>query len=362
VTTGGLAEVHWLEPATLEGLEAALRQDHHVLHYIGHSSLLPSGDSVLVLERNDGSSHLVSGSLLANMIGRNTQIRMAVLNSCASAAVVDGDPFSGIAMKLVALGIPAVVAMQYVVGDAAAVTFGSSLYRSLIDRERVVEDAVAEARLAVLSRGHEIDWVAPVVFVQRSEARLFDLSMIGWCTLDGSRPARWPQWGQPGFLGLTVSDPIERAMRLLGSDFDTFTDDTRIYRCWTFQGESRICVVEEAGSILELSASIDGDDHGGLRISLPYSLLLGESTMVDTLAIERLREPKKERSAPENLLSETWSYVCPDSGEGWLKIEFTTTTSAGREDPNPDWFSWDMDLSRHLVTGCRIAPRGTEFI
>jgi hypothetical protein len=362
VTSGGLAQLQWLEPATVEALQRALRQDHHVLHYVGHSGLAPSGDGFLVLERSDGSSHRVSGSLLANMIGRQTQLRLAVLNSCASAAAADGDPFSGIATKLVALGVPAVIAMQYVVGDAAAVTFGSALYRSLIQADREVDEAVADARLAVLSEGHEGDCVAPVLFMQNTGARLFDLSLIGWYTLDATTPARSPEWGRPGFLGLALSDPIERAMRLLGTEFDLYSLDDKVTRCWAFQEESRVCVEERDGSIEGLSVSIDGDNPGMLRISLPYGLLLGASTMKDTLAIERTSGPRVRRESPELLLTETWSYVCPDSGEGWQKIEFSTSTAAGREEHKHNWFSWDMDLSNRLVTSCSVRPRGSEHM
>jgi hypothetical protein len=289
-------------------------------------------------------------------------MRLVVLNSCAGAAAVDGDPFSGISTKLVALGLPAVVAMQYVVGDAAAVTFGAALYRSLIAGERDVENAVADARLAVLSEGYDMDWVAPVLFTHSGDTRLFDLSMLGWYTLDGSRPVRSPEWGRPGFLGLCVSDPIERAMRLLGPDFDTYSIEDRRTRCWAFQAEARVCVEEHGGAIIGLSISVDDDNSGKLRVSLPYGLLLGESTLNDTLAIERLRPPKVHRSAPELLLSETWSYVCPDSPEGWLKIEFSSHTTAGRDEHPPDWFSWDMDFSGRQVTSCRIGPRGHESI
>ena len=200
VLNGGLAQVEWLQPATLDDLQRAIGRGCHVLHFSGHSSLDPAGQGVLALEHLDGTSHLVGADLLTTAIDRRTDLRLAVLNSCSGARTA-AYPCAAIATSLVALGLPAVVAMQFDVTDAAAVEFGGVLYGALLDAGSVIEDAVAAARFAMLSAGREPDWVAPVLYAAGTRPRLFDLSLIGWYTLDGSPPRAGRSRAGPGSSG-----------------------------------------------------------------------------------------------------------------------------------------------------------------
>lgn len=344
---GGLVTLDWLQPATSDGLQEALNRDYHVLHYIGHSAAAEGGDeATLILQSADGTPAPLTGTKLANMVGRGGSLRLVLLNSCESAVTVEGDPFSAVATQLVKLGIPAVVAMQYRVSDAAAVIFSSALYGAMVSGlAGVLAEAVAAARLELLLRGFSTDWVAPVVFLQATDAQLFDTSLVGWYTLDGGTPARTPPPGRAGFLGLTLFDPFERAVAMLGDSYEEELpqEDGLTDRSWVFQGQSRVVVTRAANEIQQLFISIDPDEHGPLRVSLPYGILLGGSTMAEADAAIRAPldpewggganiGPVRRSISGEGVTLENWIYLCPDSPEGTWTIEVGTSISW--DDPN----------------------------
>ena len=66
-----------------------------------------------------------------------------------------------------ATGVPAVVANQFSVLDAAALVFARELYRSLA-LGRALGDAAREARLAVRCDAAcgPVDWAVPVVYAR----------------------------------------------------------------------------------------------------------------------------------------------------------------------------------------------------
>ena len=70
-----------------------------------------------------------------------------MLNACEGASIDNQDIFSSCAATLVRGGIPAVVAMQYVITDRAATEFARSFYEALADG-LPVDTALGEARPA----------------------------------------------------------------------------------------------------------------------------------------------------------------------------------------------------------------------
>ena len=172
--------VDWLEPATPKALRLKLQEgDYHILHFIGHSGYTEDtegadGGGVIFLENEDHSKAQISDSQLVNLLGDQDSLRLVVLNSCEGARTSVRDPFAGIATSIVALGIPAVVAMQFEITDDAAITFAEELYGSLIAREDPIDVAVAEARKAVFTEVNETEWATPVLFLRNEDGRLFD--------------------------------------------------------------------------------------------------------------------------------------------------------------------------------------------
>ena len=117
----GRVRLDWLEPASPKSLRLALRDgNYHVIHYVGHSDFTAEGSGVIYLEDpDDRSSVEVDETLFANLLRTRTSLRLVVLNSCEGARTTLTDPYAGVATTLVQLGVPAVVAMQFEISDAA---------------------------------------------------------------------------------------------------------------------------------------------------------------------------------------------------------------------------------------------------
>lgn len=173
----GLVILEKLEVATLIALQRRLRaRDYHIFHYIGHSafdSLAGQGLLVFESEQQGGRAQLVSAGSLSREIGEEGTIRLVVLNSCHSASKQDDDVFTGIASSLVARGIPAVVAMQQEITDAAAQAFAEEFYRAIAEG-LPIESAVSEGRRAIANRIQNIEWGIPVLYMRADNGLLFD--------------------------------------------------------------------------------------------------------------------------------------------------------------------------------------------
>ena len=115
--------------------EALLKRPYNVLHFIGHGKLgARTGEGFLFLEDEQGLADPVSGETLVTHLKDLTSLRLVFLNACetARAAREDGlDPFAGVATALVMAGLPAVVAMQRPISDAASIAFSRAVHLRL---------------------------------------------------------------------------------------------------------------------------------------------------------------------------------------------------------------------------------------
>ena len=170
----GLLALERLEQATLITLQRRLRaEDYHVFHYIGHSAYKTTTGSVLALEHEDDAfAQLVPGAALARELGEETTIRLVVLNSCQSGQADGQHPFFGIASSLVTRGIPAVVAMQQPISDAAATVFAEEFYRAIAET-LPIDTALSEARRAIANRLHSLEWATPALYLRSQDGVLF---------------------------------------------------------------------------------------------------------------------------------------------------------------------------------------------
>ncbi len=150
----------------------------HVLHFMGHGDFKSdTGEGCLVLETTEGRSDPISGKVLATTLGDLKNLRLVVLNACHGGAVRGGagrDPFAGVASALVRAGLPAVVAMQLPISDAAAIAFSRALYRRLAAGDPI-EISVVEGRHAIYSEEHRsMEWAVPALFSRLGGGQLFD--------------------------------------------------------------------------------------------------------------------------------------------------------------------------------------------
>ncbi|HYJ67324.1 MAG TPA: CHAT domain-containing protein [Nocardioidaceae bacterium] len=176
LSEAGLVRLEWLPRATLSELHEAVSRpgEIHVLHYIGHGAYDERTESgILLLEDDDGLRHEVTGEELGTLLQDEHSLRLVVLNSCEGARTSHVDPFSGVASSLVEVGIPAVISMQFEITDEAAVTFGGSLYKALV-QGYPVDAALAQVRKAIFAARHDVEFGTPVLFLRATDAHLFD--------------------------------------------------------------------------------------------------------------------------------------------------------------------------------------------
>jgi nucleoid-associated protein YgaU len=173
---GGVRTVR-LAHTTLERLdEALLRERPHVLHFIGHGDF-DGDEGAIVLESEPPviAPDPISGRRLAVLLRNHlATLRLVYLNSCVGAAASHIDPFAGVAQSLIRRGVPAVIAMQFPVPDAAAIALARHFYRYLAAGQPV-DAALTSARAFMVARGYEVEWGAPALYMRSPDGRLFDV-------------------------------------------------------------------------------------------------------------------------------------------------------------------------------------------
>ena len=173
----GLLELVWLEGQTWRDLQEAITEGPwHVLHFIGHGYFDPVRDEgAIALVGANGRRDDIHATFLARLLAGHASLRLVVLNSCEGARGSEMDLFSSCAATLVRRGISAVLAMQYEIGDDAAIEFSRTFY-TCIGQSMAVEAATSEARIAMsLSQRGSLDWAAPVLYLRTQNGELFRL-------------------------------------------------------------------------------------------------------------------------------------------------------------------------------------------
>jgi DNA-binding beta-propeller fold protein YncE len=184
----GLVELQWLEQANLRELRRVLMhgEDVHVFHYVGHAHYDEQAQAgAVLLEDADGRAKPVPAWKLGQTLhDTRRSLRLVVLNACEGALTSPTDPFAGVAPSIVQQGIPAVIAMQFEITDAAAIVFAQGFYEALAGGYPV-DAALAEARMAILADDNDVEWATPVLFMRVPDGRIFDVPDAG-----GPQPAR----------------------------------------------------------------------------------------------------------------------------------------------------------------------------
>jgi TonB family protein len=173
---GGHIVLERLPSATLDALRLRARgAPFHIFHFIGHGGFdIVAEDGVLQFEDESGMSHPVRGELLGMQLHDHRSLRLAVLNACEGARSSRQDPFSGVAQSLLQQRVPAVIAMQFEISDAAAKVFAREFYCAIAEGNPV-DAAVCESRKALFNEEFGQEWATPVLYMRSHEGQLFDL-------------------------------------------------------------------------------------------------------------------------------------------------------------------------------------------
>ncbi len=164
--SGDVAMTFLDAPATLERIEEAMRDGYHALHYVGHGAFNSRrGQAALYLQDAAGATQIAPDDAFIGMLARQpARPRLIFLAACQSAARDTADAFRGLGPRLIAAGVPAVVAMQDFVAIETARRLGAAFYGRLAEHG-AVDLALNEARSTLLTGGRP-DAAVPVLFMR----------------------------------------------------------------------------------------------------------------------------------------------------------------------------------------------------
>jgi hypothetical protein len=171
----GKVELTRLPDATLDTLDRWLaRGEYHILHFVGHGAFdRQIDDGVLIMEDVEKQQRWTTGEALGVHLRVHRTLRLAVLNACEGARGSAHDPFSGVAQSLAQQGLPAVIAMQFEITDAAAVDFSRGFYGALSEGYPV-DAALSRARLVLHANNHGLEWGTPVLYLRSRDGVVFE--------------------------------------------------------------------------------------------------------------------------------------------------------------------------------------------
>jgi len=179
----------FVEQATWDDLTQALAGKVDLFHFAGHGVLdirtrdpqtgLPLeavGQIVLQTSATDPTPRLIPARDLAGLLAA-ASVRLAVLGACNSGRRDKVSPWNAVAPALLEGGLAAVIAMQYLVQDDAAVAFSKSFYTSLA-AGLTIDEAVSAGRRAMtkvssLNPLTNLEWVVPVLYLNSADGVLF---------------------------------------------------------------------------------------------------------------------------------------------------------------------------------------------
>ncbi len=181
LVAAGLVRVDVAPDGTIATLASMIRaadiagSPFHVWHFVGHGRYLErEGGTYLMFENTNGTSEMHSGFELGTLLSNHPALRVAVLNACEGARAAPEDSLTSVAVALVSRGLPASVAMQFSISDAAAIRFADDFYRALAD-DGSLDTAIADARRAIFFMPNESEWATPVVMSRAEDGVLFEM-------------------------------------------------------------------------------------------------------------------------------------------------------------------------------------------
>ena len=242
----------------------------------------------LAFEDEHGDADLISGRTLGTLF-KNTSARLAVLNACQSAQnAQNAQALTGVGPALVDAGLPAVVAMQFIVGDESARAFTQDFYE-MLSHYLPVDECISRARegLMLAAGVDNVDWATPVLYLRAPDGVVFAPEGVEEIEEEELEKA------QNLYLGSLSTErvaPTETATDVPGQkeiiSHLWAVVDSPTYRRWAEPHEalSRWVGRYQDGVADELSR----EDLAAVVDREPVTVVLGEAGMGKTPSLERL--------------------------------------------------------------------------
>jgi hypothetical protein len=171
LTDAGKATVARIDALCAGKLQMPLLQKKpHVLHFAGHGEWDGSQQAGALWLVGDTEPDRLETEFLATVL-RGSSVRLVILNACDS-AVDSAQLWSGMAQSLVLAGVPAVVAMRYLISDGGGTAFAETFYSAIAAGEPL-DRAMTHARQAMMGLRMNGEWLVPALFLRTGDARLW---------------------------------------------------------------------------------------------------------------------------------------------------------------------------------------------
>lgn len=165
--------VTFLRNPSIVALRQTLRNDPSInmLHFIGHGDFDPDkGEGCILFTRPNQATQPISGAHFATMIGEFNTLSLVFFNACVTARASGSssfNPLNSVAGALASRGFPAVIAMNFSIGDQAALNLSAGLYEALAGGFSI-QQVMAEGRLSIFGNDlQRLEWGTPVLFLAR---------------------------------------------------------------------------------------------------------------------------------------------------------------------------------------------------
>jgi hypothetical protein len=155
--------------------KALLQQEPDVIQFVGHGIYKDGKGYLAMVDDKTGQTWKVDDEQFASMMqGFDSHLGLVSLATCESAKSDSQQSFLGIAPKIVQLGVPAVVAMQYEVLIETAERFLENFYTSVAAR-KPVDWAVQLARnsIAIEMGFNNREFATPVLYMRAEDGEIF---------------------------------------------------------------------------------------------------------------------------------------------------------------------------------------------
>jgi hypothetical protein len=344
LTAVGNLTVTFLEPpVTLERLEAELRKGYHIWHYLGHGVYSTRRQqAALYLQDAQGQTHVTPDDELAGVLHRletGVKPQLVFLAACQSAVRDTRDAFRGLGPRLVAIGVPAVMAMQDTVSIEAARKFSTTFYARLLEHG-LVDQASNEARSTLLTTGQP-DVVVPVLFMRLKSGQLWSAEADARGKLLGSQ--------MPRVFWETLMEQIEEETcvpiigpRVHGHWLPTPHD---IAQLWADKYDYPLGDRENLAHVAQYLDAISGNDYSQGRLQ---RLLRQEFKARLPEGLQPRGKAKTLTALVEKTLQQDLSSDAP--GETPLPVGWERLAA---QDPNePHRVLARLDLPLYLTTNC----------
>jgi hypothetical protein len=179
-TLGPTVRLNIIKAATAQDIADALAaRQYDVFHFLGHGRLVRGVGHVVLFDVDRKQSTDLSGDDLASIL-QGKGLQLCILSACKSATGQAANDFYGVAGKLLAHDVPAVVGSQTVIPTSSVAPFVRALYANLLETGNIDQAVMAgrailfaALRTVVKANLAVVEWGIPTLIRRPGAGQLF---------------------------------------------------------------------------------------------------------------------------------------------------------------------------------------------